>query len=386
MTVPLPPSCLHSVILISSLYSRTFSQRDSTPSARLSNQGASAPHRHLTPEFVWPTSVHNSSTARLRQHSLEACADTSGGQFSVPESFAQLKSDFSNQQFLTALGKFAVDDPAKLDRLALANLRENKRARSNLASLHAARSCLFGSRGLGEKKWFNDKPGIATRLKTQAHRRQFRLGLIANLAFYNRLNLDDFMSLINTGNSSDLATVHPQSRLTFSEFSDALKRLSPMELLRLIVPAKAAQVSEALSEISALTDYEQSLCNHLAASEALEPSHAVLCSILRTGADFKAALKHQPIQLATQTVAPLCTGIDIDGSLSSRKNAQSPTRSGTRARPATSFPYQLGLCFNFQQGKCVRPTCKYSHRCANYCKSSSHSKESCSSTNTTGFI
>ena len=96
------------------------------------------------------------------------------------------------------MGKFAVDDPAKLDRLALANLRENKRARSDLTALHAARSCLFGCRGLGEKKWFNDKPGIATRLKTQAHRRQFRLGLIANLAFYNRLHLHDFDFLIAT--------------------------------------------------------------------------------------------------------------------------------------------------------------------------------------------
>ena len=385
MAVP-PPYTQFVFILLSlpySFHSRTFSQRDSTPSARLFNQGASAPHRHLTPDFVWPTSVHNPSTAHLRQHSLEARADTSGGHFSVPESFAQLKSDISNQQFLTAMGKFAVDDPAKLDRLALANLRENKRARKNLTSLHAARSCLFGCRGLGEKKWFNDKPGIATRLKTQANRRQFRLGLIANLGFYNRLNLHDFEALINTGNSSDLAAVHPQSRLTFSEFRNALKRLSPMELLRLIVPAKAALVSGALSEISALADYEQSLCNHLAASEALEPAHSVLCKILRTGADFAGALKHQPIQLATQTVAPLCTGTDIDGSLPTRQNTKSPARWGTRARTATPYPYQVGLCFNFQQGKCDRSACKYSHRCGN-CKSTSHGKEACSFTNTTG--
>ena len=225
---------------------------------------------------------------------------------------------------------------------------------------------------MGEKKWFNDKPRIPTRLKTQAHRRQFRIGLIANLAFYNRLNLHDFDSLLNTGTSSDLATVHPQSRLTFSEFSDALKRLSPMELLRLVTPAKAAEVAAAVSEISAVADYEQSLCNHLAASEALEPSHAVLCSVLRTGADFKAALSHQPIQLATQTVAPLCTGMDVDGSLSARQDVQSPGRAGSRARTTVRPPpYQVGFCFNFQQGKCFRPSCKYTHRCAT-CKPPSH--------------
>ena len=282
------------------------------------------------------------------------------------------------------MGKFAVDDPAKLDRLALANLRENKRARSNLASLHAARSCLFGCRGFGEKKWFNDKPGIATRLKTQAHRRQFRIGLIANTAFYNRLNLHDLESVLNTGTSSDLAAVHPQSRLTFSEFSDALKRLSPMELLHLFIPARAAEISAAISEISALADYEQSLCNHLASSEALEPAHAVLCSILRTGADFKAAMSHQPIQLAAQTVAPLCTGTNVNGSLSAWQDAQSPGRAGSRARPTVRPPpYQVGFCFNFQQGKCHRPNCKYDHRCAT-CRSPSHGKESCSSTRSPG--
>ena len=152
----------------------------------------------------------------------------------------------------------------------------------------------------------------------------------------------------------------------------------------MILPTKAAHVSEALSEISALADYGQSLCIYLATSEALEPSHAVLCSILKTGADFMSALKNHPIQLATETLAPLCLGIDIDGSLSSRQGIQSPGVSTTRERPATNHPYQLGLCFSFQQGKCARSICKYTHRCAN-CKSTSHGKVFCSTKNTSGF-
>ena len=156
-----------------------------------------------------------------------------------------------------------------------------------------------------------------------------------------------------------------------------------MELLRLFIPAKAAQISEALSDISALADYEQSLCNHLAACEALEPLHAVLCSILRMGANFRTALAQQPIQLATQTVAPLCTRLDVDGSLSSRQVNRSPGYPVSRARPATQSPYQLGVCFNFQKGRCFRPNCKFSHRCDN-CNSRTHGKESCSSTRTPG--
>ena len=110
--------------------------------------------------FKWPTVIDNPFTSRLRQYSLEEKADISGFWSRVHKSFAQLKSDLNNHNFLTALGNFAVDDPSKLDRLALANLRENKHARNNLTSLHAARSCLYDSRGLGDKKWFRIRQGL----------------------------------------------------------------------------------------------------------------------------------------------------------------------------------------------------------------------------------
>ena len=106
-----------------------------------------------------------------------------------------MKTELSNQNFLSALCRFAIDDPARLDKFTLANLRENPQARNSLSSLHAARTCLFGARQLGNRKWYADKPEVATRLKTQTHRRQFRVGLIANLAFYNRLNLHERYSL-----------------------------------------------------------------------------------------------------------------------------------------------------------------------------------------------
>ena len=115
-----------------------------------------------------------------------------GPQFSIPETFAQLRGDLTNDNFISAPGRFAVDDPARLDRLALANLRENKRARNSLSALHSTRTCLFGARQLGDQKWYADKPGSAARLKSQAQRRQFRMGLVDNLAYYNKLNLHDF--------------------------------------------------------------------------------------------------------------------------------------------------------------------------------------------------
>ena len=147
-----------------------------------------------------------------------------------------------------------MDDPSKLDRLALANLRENKHARNNLASLHAARSCLYGCRGLGDKKLFTDKPGIASRLKTQSERRQFHLGLVANVAFYNRLNLADLTSWLAAGTSLDVAAVRPDTMLSLTQFRELVQRLSPLYLLCWLTPDKAATLSDAVSDISAQVD------------------------------------------------------------------------------------------------------------------------------------
>ena len=129
----------------------------------------------------YPTNPLAASTARIRRAGLEAQADISGHPGSIAESFAQLRDDLTHTNFLSALGRYAVDDPAKLNKLALANLRENPLARNNLSSLHSARTCLYGAREWGDKKVFADKPGVVFQLKTQAQRRQFRLGLVANL-------------------------------------------------------------------------------------------------------------------------------------------------------------------------------------------------------------
>ena len=83
--------------------------------------------------------------------------------------------------------------------------------------------------GLGDKIWFADKPGIASRLKTQTERRQFRLGLVANVAFYNRLNLTDLTSWLSAGTNLNIATVRPDTMLPLSQFKGIVHRLSPLD-------------------------------------------------------------------------------------------------------------------------------------------------------------
>ena len=301
---------------------------------------------------------------------MQARADNSGRQPSVVESFAQLRDDLTNDNFLSALGKFAVDDPARLDRLSLANLRENKRARNNLAALNAARTCLFGARQMGSRNWYKDTPGIASRLKTQAQRRQFRLGLIANLAFYNKLNISDLCSIFGSGNSSGFASMSATTPISIPALRSATAASSPYDVLRVLAPEKAGLLEATIRQISALADYVQSLCSHLAANEALEPAHAVICKLLRTGADFEGAVASRPIHVAAAAMAPLCPHPDVDGVLQRR-----PSATLVRRRPLQFI--QRGYCFAFQNGACTNRSCHYRHVCSR-CRRPGHGMRNCS--------
>ena len=266
------------------------------------------------------------------------------------------------------MGKFAVDDPARLDRLSLANLRENKRARNSLAALHAARTCLYGARQLGNRKWYADKPGIASRLKSQTQRRQFRLGLIANLAFYNKLNIGDLHTILHSGDPSGLSAISASTPTTIPALRSVAALASPYDVLRVMAPEKAAVVASTLRQISALSDYVQSLCGYLAGSEALEPAHEVICKLLRTGADFEQATISNPIHVAAAAIAPLCSHPDVDGVLKKKP-------SSTPARRANRCP--VGYCYKFQDNQCTNRTCIYKHLCGN-CNAPGHGRSSCS--------
>ena len=93
------------------------------------------------------------------------------------------------------------------------------------------------------------------------------------------------------------------------------QQTSPYDILRVLAPAKAEQAAAGLRQITALSEYVQSLCGYLAANEELEPAHSVLCNLLRTGADFEQALRTNPLYLAAGSIKHLCTQPDADGVL-----------------------------------------------------------------------
>ena len=149
------------------------------------------------------------------------------------------------------------------------------------------------------------------------------------------------------------------------------QQTSPYDILRVLAPAKAEQAAAGLRQITALSEYVQSLCGYLAANEELEPVHSVLCNLLRTGADFERALNINPLHLAAGAIKHLCTQPDADGVLPKKK----PTL--TRTTPARRR-YPLGLCHAFQLGNCTRSGCRFAHECAR-CRSTQHGERACTS-------
>ena len=317
-------------------------------------------------------------THQIRHAGLQARTNFAGPDSQLQQTFAQLRNELTNDNFLTALGKYSVDDPAKIDRLALANLRENRHARNDLSALHAARSCLFGSRQLGDRKWFSDKPGIARRLKTQDQRRQFRIGLIANLAFYNKLNLGDLQTLVHSGDPSGLATLSNSAALTIPVLKQFAASASPYDILRVLAPDRAVALTDAIRRIADLSDYIQSLCGYLAANQALEPAHDVICRLLRSGADFGHAAAYNPIQVAAAAAAPLCNGPDVDGTLVKASSSSQPRRNnfgrlfGNGNRRGNSRQ----PCPDFQRGTCATQYCPLRHVCAR-CFRPGHGRDNC---------
>ena len=131
--------------------------------------------------------------------------------------------------------------------------------------------------------------------------------MVANLAFYNQLNIQDLQSLLFTGDASGLAAVTSDTPLTIDTLRMRVQKTSPYDILRVLAPEKAAGMAAVLRQITALSEYVQSLCGYLAANEELEPVHSVLCNLLRTGADFERALSTNPLHLAAGTIKHLCT-------------------------------------------------------------------------------
>ena len=93
------------------------------------------------------------------------------------------------------------------------------------------------------------------------------MGLVANQAFYNQLNIQDLQSILYSGDPSGLSAVSNTTPITVSTFRALAQQTSPYDILRVLAPEKAAKTVALLQQITVLAEYVQSLCGYLAASE-----------------------------------------------------------------------------------------------------------------------
>ena len=307
--------------------------------------------------------------------------------------FEQLKSAYTHDNIIKDLGKLGAEDPHKQSSLAYANLRENRSARRHLASLNLARGHIYGVRAFGPKHWYDNKPSLARRLKTQAQRRQLRLGLKSAFEFLNQLRMRDLRATLEGGNAAALFHIPQDFKATVGEFKDKLSLASPRHILRLFAPEKLDALSNILDGIEALADFNQRLGRHLALQPALEPIHHVLCDILRSRLDFASATSRCPLNIATEAVRHQCSTPDDDAVSFEKPNANYRNNSSYQQRRANKT-YQAprtqatggarnkikNCCHFFQRDSCVRRQCSYRHICEG-CGSSDHGYNKCPNKN-----
>ena len=287
------------------------------------------------------------------------------------------------------LGKLGAEDPHKQSSLAYANLRENRSARRHLARLNLARGHLYGVRAFGPKIWYDNKPALARRLKTQAHRRQLRLGLKSAFEFLNQLRIGDLRTTLDGGDDAALSHIPQDFKATAGEFRNKLSLASPRHILMLFAPQKMEAISNILDGIEALADFNQQLAKHLALQPALEPIHNVLCDILRSRLDFASVTSRCPLNIATEALRHQCSTPDNDAvtfgkpTPAARQDTTLQRRRGNKPYQASRTPATGGTrnqikncCFYFQKDACSRQQCAYRHICDS-CGSLDHGSLNC---------
>ena len=97
-------------------------------------------------------------------------------------------------------------------------------------------------------------------------------------------------------------------------------------------------------QISGLADSVYCKCGNLAANETLEPAHAVICKLLRTGADFSRAVSLNPIYINVIAITPY-PQLDIDGVLQ-KKITTKPCFSPTPRTICGAFANSFYIIYN----------------------------------------
>ena len=159
-------------------------------------------------------------------------------------------------------------------------------ARSQLENLHAARAHKYGFSQFGSKFWYKESKNISRKFKSQTDRRKFRIGLKGLIDFINQPNIIDLEKLLEDGDTEGFKLLKMPTPVSPEIFCRYLEHVPPMKLIEFVNKNKADNIRKALEKISSLAHFSQSMADYYARDDALEPSLAVVCEVLRNTEDI----------------------------------------------------------------------------------------------------
>lgn len=278
-------------------------------------------------------------------------------------------------------GKDASDE--ERGRLMLAKLTEYPILRKSLQSINTARAYKYGSKSFGERGWYTENFDVVKNLHSNMDRRKFRFGLKSNIDFLIQLDLENLKScLIDKSLDQNFHHVDQAASLSDGSF------LSLMQQMNL---SKAQKFCRILKRMESNLNFTQSLSEHFANDEMLEPALMVVSDVLRQSPDLGEGLWGRSVAANALLYRHRASPRDREfkSEISNPRTTQFSLRPQTRPQkrnfigyrppnPSYTKPkYPIGSCFRFQStGRCDIRGCTYDHACCK-CFSKTHGKDFC---------
>ena len=330
--------------------------------------------------FGWPTPRPDSDSWAAELSAAVQPHGSSGGTFNLNINNEHEVSPNTNLRNI--FGKDTSDE--EKGRLMLAKLTRYPNLRRSLRSLNTARAYKYGSKSFGEKGWYTESFDIGRGLHSNSERRKFRFGLKSNVDFLIQLDLANLKSCL-LEKSQD--TTFPQST-TPSSLSDG----SFLSLMEQLNTTRSKEICKIINRLESNLTFTQSLSEHFATDDMLEPALMVISDALRQSPDLGKGLWGRSV--AANALLYRHRASFRDHELKSAPPQptrfahfppRTPTRhqrgwvvkANTQNRSYFSPTYPKGTCFRFQDtGKCEDKNCMYDHSCC-HCFSKLHGKNSC---------
>ena len=162
-------------------------------------------------------------------------------------------------------------------RIMISKLTKYPPLRRSLASINTARSYKYGPRAFGKNTWYSENFDVVKGLRSNTERRKFRFGLKSNVDFLIELDLANLKNCL-----LDKSLPQPTNYAATSSLSDG----SFLSLMQTANQAKTQELCSIINRLESNLKFTQSLSEHLANDDMLEPALMVVSDALRHSPDL----------------------------------------------------------------------------------------------------